>query len=142
MRIRLWVGKTEAGVGQVVSDDGDGDSPGDRRVWAGWGRHVGQVVGLGTHSDCGADGICWRTVYGEQGGGGEQNKEHPQGLGLSHRKGKSPFTEKGISGGGFWEIRAQIGHVQSERPNDVLKAIGHIDLELWKLELGKKWLFK
>lgn len=46
MRIRLWVGKTEAGVGEVVSDDGDGDSPGDRRVWAGWGRHVGQVVGL------------------------------------------------------------------------------------------------
>lgn len=66
------------------------------------------------------------------------DKEQPQGLGLSHGKGRAPFTEKGIPGGGFWEIRAQSGRVQSQRPNDVLKAMGHIDLELWKLELGRK----
>lgn len=39
------------------------------------------------------------------------------------------------------ELRVAV--VQSQRPNDVLKAMGHIDLGTLKLELGrKKWLFK
>ena len=43
---------------------------------------------------------------------------------------------------GFGKSELRFGRIQSERPNDVLKAFGHIDLELWKLELAKKWLFK
>lgn len=136
MRIRLRAGTAGPGV--------------ERRP-QGWGwrqprsREPGQdgaacAAGRGAWrcSECGADGFCRRTVCGAQGGGREQNKEQPQGLGLSHGKGRAPFTEKGIPGGGFWEIRAQSGRVQSQRPNDVLKAMGHIDLELWKLGLGRK----
>ena len=59
------------------------------------------------------------------------------------RKGGScPLLGRGYLREGFGKSELRFGRVQSERPNDVLKAFGHIDLELWKLELANKWLFK
>ena len=42
-------GQNRTRCGEAVSDDGDGDSPGDRRVWAAWG------------AACAASGGTWNS---------------------------------------------------------------------------------